>query len=107
MDPDEVSKKLDYFWEQLTADIPDAPEKAMKHLDDMITYCEGVTDNEADPIIKMSNQLLLFSLNIVRGILDVAFQTRKKFENIAPKLNNFEDRIGRLEKRIADMEKGR
>ena len=103
----EMFKKIEEFSNVFKDDLKQGSEHALQVLKEIIIYCEGINDNEKNPITKAMNNNTLLSLYVFKGVLEVAFGIKRTFQDIEPKLNSFEERITKLQKKIDDMEKGR
>jgi len=54
------------------------------------------------PLTKSLNDNTLLTLYVLESVVQIAFKIKKQFDEISPRLNNFEERIKKLEKRHLD-----
>lgn len=105
---DDYARKREEFLKMMEQmDFAKEPKKALAILQEMITYQEGVHDNEKDPFRKHALENELNFLKTLDIIADLKIDTARHLAKTLSTQNNFEDRITKLEKKIADMEKGR
>jgi len=82
-------------------------EDATVVMSEMITYLQGMTDNETNPNRQEQISGLIISVIILKGLTTVANEVVKQNDEMKSQLNSQLEKIIRLEKRLDDMVKGK
>lgn len=98
IDQKEVMQKVEQYFENMDKN----PEEIETEMDKLITYLEGLTDNESNPIMATDLSQLTISITIAKLIVTLVKKLKIRFGEVNSKLNNFEDRLQKLEKKSLD-----
>ena len=82
-------------------------EDAALVMSELITYLQGMTDNETNPLRQELIGGLIISVIILKGLTTVANEVVKQNDEMKSQLNSQLEKIIRLEKRLDDMVKGK
>jgi len=98
IDQKEIIQKV----EQYLANMDKNPEEMDTEMDKLVTYLEGVIDNESNPFVATDLSQVTISIMIFKLIVTLVKKIKIKFGEINSKLNNFEDRLQKLERKSLD-----
>jgi hypothetical protein len=82
-------------------------ENAFKVIDELITYLQGMSDNENNPIRQEQINGLMISVILLKGLSAVATEVGKQKDEMKSQLNSHLERIIKLEKRFDGLDAGK
>lgn len=82
-------------------------EDNSKVSNEVITYLQGVLDNERDPIRREQIAGLVISVTLMKGLVVVANEVGKQKDKMDSEINNHLARIIKLEKRFDELDAGK
>ena len=82
-------------------------EDNTKVTNEIITYLQGMLDNENDPIRREQIAGLVISVTLMKGLTAVATEVGKNKDKMDSELNNHLSRIIKLEKRFDELDAGK
>ncbi len=98
IDPKELKQKVKQYLDNMDKN----PEEMDTEMDKLIIYLEGLIDNESNPIIATDLSQVTTSIMIFKLIVTLVKKIKIRFGEVNSKLNNFEDRLQKLERKSLD-----
>jgi len=98
IDQKEVIQKVEQYLDNMDKN----PEEMDTEMDKLVIYLEGLIDNESNPLVATDLSQVTTSIMIFKLIVTLVKKIKIRFGEVNSKLNNFEDRINKLERKSLD-----
>jgi len=98
IDQKEVIQKVEQYFDNMDKN----PEEMDTEMDKLIIYLEGLIDNESNPLVATDLSQVTISIMLAKLIVTLVKKLKIRFGEVNSKLNNFEDRLQKLERKSLD-----